>query len=499
MAIIYKCRAQIQNTDIYVKMNYQRIRKDIANLLKRIDNGDSLKKVFANEMVAASVKGYLIDASLLTETEKVSHKGKLFINSPYFDEEEEGVFSIDVVSFALGRYEVSFILKATRKLEEDKRDENDVLLGNLSFGNSFQLENEKCIIKTIQCKSKKSFSGVAKNVELQIDSASGTYLIDNIKGHLGEEVIKTLQIVLKEEIAQRCPEFTYDEEQKNLFINSLKDINEQEIASGVLNRDYGIFAFQSEPFVIKGMAMAKEFAYNYAYCLLDSGKFLSTDDLNDIFINEILSGKNICEETKDKLLSFKYSLDDFEKELSKEKFEKLDYRIKITNELLNVDVIKSSDKSFASLNSYDEVTNYLVNKRNPSEVDELFLIMGYAFVNNKKNPNRIIDCLESLQKEYRDVTIVDKAPTSANVSYDVLNQVKEMGINVIHRPSISDYFHDRYILFKLKDGTYDVFMCSSDIGQLFGNDGHVRGNIIRQKIQDVTMKGRNLIEITMGR
>ncbi len=499
MAIVLKANARITNYDVYLNLSFMRIRKDIVNLLKRIENGESLYDIFPNEIVFSSVRSFLIDNKLLTESLKVSTKGRSFIETPYFLEEEEGVFSIDIVSFNIDNHDYSFIVKMTRKLQEDKREQSEMTLRYLSYGNSFLLENEKCIINLATNKSNKAYYGGSRSVSIELDISKGTYFVDNLKGELGQETIKALQPSVNEAVVKNLPGFTYNEDERCVFINSIDNLTDLEIATGQLNRDFSDLKFRSEPYKIRQISTAINFAYSYAYSLLDSGKFLSTSDLDDIFVNEILSGKNLHESIKDAFLSFKYSFDDFSSRLSKDKYEKLDYRIKITKELLDVDVVKESDKRFAALTGYGEVASYLASKVNPLEVDEVYLIMGYAFVENKKNPNRIVECLNSLLKIYKNITVVDKAPNQGNVNKEIFDKVKDLGVYVTHKPAISDFFHDRYIIFKLLDGTYEVYMCSSDIGQLFGNDGHVRGSISKQKIQDVTMKGRNLIEIATGK
>ena len=500
MAIIYKTKARINNYDIYLKLGFMRIRDDISKLLKRIEEGDTLTDIFPNVIVSNSVRNFLRDNNLITETQKVSTKGNAFIKTPYFEEEEEGVFSIEVASLDLNGKEYSFIVKMTRKLDEDQRETIDFsLAASLTFGNTFNLEEEKCIVKFIENKSGKAYPGNSRIVDAEIDVTSGKYAIDNIKGELGNDVVDIMQTLAKEGIDKAFPEFTYSEKERCVFVNNVRDLSEEEIGSGQLNRELSEIKFRAEPFKIRLANVAIDYAYNYAYYLLDGGKFLSTNDLDDIFVNEILSGKNIHDQIKESLLSFKYSLDEFGSRLSRDKYNKLDYRIRITRELLDVDAVRGGDKSFATLSNYDEVTNYLSSKVAPFETKELYLVMGYAFVENKKNPNKIIDCLKSLLKTYSNITVVNKAPNQSNVSEDILDRVKRMGVNVVNRPAISDFFHDRYIIFKKNDGTYEVFMCSSEIGQLFGSDNHVRGSILKQRIQDVTMQGRNLIEITAGR
>ena len=499
MAVILKTKAQINNYDVYLKLNFMRERKDIANLLKRILNGDTLHEIFNNDIVANSVKNFLKDNGLLTETQKVSTKGLKFIEQPFFEEEEEGVFSTDIVVVNIRNKDYAFITKMTRKLEEDRRDPSDISLQTLVFNNSFALEDENCIIRSIENKSKKAFMGSTKTVDIELDATNGKYLIDNLKGDLGGEVLSALQSQIKDIVETNVPEYMYSESEKSVWISNINILSDEEIMTGFLNKEVANVKFKAEPYKIRQVNAAISYAYSYAYCLLDGGRFLSTDDLNDIFTNEILSGKNIHDSIKDELLSFKYSLDEFASKLSSEKFQKLDYRLRVVKELLDVDAITSSDKSFASLNSYDEIASFITNKVNPAEVDELYLVMGYAFVNNKKNPNRIVDGLSALKKSYSNITLVDKAPSQDNVNPDILDEVKRMGIKVSHKPAISDFFHDRYFVFKLKNGNYEVYLCSAELGQLFGSDRHIKGSFVKQKIQDVTMKGRNLIEIAVGR
>ena len=499
MAIILKAPAKLTNFDVYLELRFLRNRKDIATLLQRLNKGETLKDVFHNEVVENSVKNFLIEKDYLGENGTVSTNGLKFIDNPYFLEIEEGVFSVDAVFVEILGSKYSFITKMTRKLKEDKRDASDFSLSTLTFGNTFQLENEEYIINYIDNKSKKVFVGSTKDVAIDFDIANGKYFIENIQGNLGQDICKALQPLAKETIQTNAPDFFYDEEERHVWLNNINVLTDEEILNGVLNRHVANVQFKSEPYQIKQTNAAVAYAYNYAYCLLDKGKFLSTDDLNDIFVNEILSGKNIHESIKDGLLSFKYSLDEFESKLSSEKYQKLDYRLRVVKELLDIEAITTSDKSFAALRSYGEVTSFVTNKVNPVEVDELYLVMGYAFVDNKKNKNRIVECLKSLQTAYDNITIVDKAPNQDNVNLDILNEVKNLGVKVTNKPVISNFFHDRYFIFKLINGSYKVYLCSSEIGQLFGYDRHVKGSFVEQKVQDVTMKERNLIEIAVGK
>lgn len=499
MAIILKTAAQINNYDVYLKVNFKRERKDIANLLIRLNNGDTLHDVFKNEIIVNSVKNFLKDNGFITETQKVSTKGSHFIESPYFNEEEEGVFSIDVVSLQLGGTNFSFVSKMTRKLDEERRDQCDLSLQSLTYENTFNLENEKCVIELLENKSRKAYLGHAKNTTIELNAATSQYSVDGVDGVLGERMAFYLQSEVKNIIETNNPELVYNETERTISIDSINNLTDKEIMCGALERTISNVTLKSEHYKITNVRNAVAYAYSYAYCLLDNGKFLSTNDLNDIFVNEILSGKNIHESIKDELLSFKYSLGDFSSKLPKEKYEKLDYRLRIVQELLDVNAIENSDKSFMSLRNYEEIASYLSNKVHPSEVRELYLVMGYAFVQNKKNPNRIIECLSCLNKVYDQITVVDKAPTQDNADKNLINQIKGMGVKVVHKPAISDYFHDRYLIFKLSNGSYEVYMISAEIGQIFGSDNHIRGNVHHQNLSDVAMTGRNLIEIALGR
>ena len=499
MAVILKTNAQINNYDVYLKVNFKRERKDIANLLIRLSNGDSLHDVFENEIIVNSVKNFLKDNGFITETLKISTKGNHFIEHPYFDEEEEGVFSIDVVSLQLGGTNFSFVSKMTRKLDEERREQCDLSLQSLTYENTFNLENEKCVIELLENKSRKAYLGHVKNTTIELNASTSQYSVDGVEGALGQRIAISLQSEVKSIIATNSPELVYNEEERIITIDSINNLTDKEIMCGALDRSISNIVLKSERYKIVNIKSAIAYAYNYAYCLLDNGKFLSTDDLNDIFANEILSGENIHENIKYGLLSFKYSLDDFSSKLPKDKYEKLDYRLRIVQELLDVNAIESADKSFMSLSNYEEIADYLSNKVHPSEVKELYLVMGYAFVQNKKNPNRIMECLSYLKKVYDQITIVDKAPTQDNADKNIINQIKGMGVKVVHKPAISDYFHDRYLIFKLTNGSYEVFMISAEIGQIFGGDNHIRGNVHHQNLSDVAMTGRNLIEIAVGR
>lgn len=498
MSIVLKTRGTITNYELYAKLGFHRSRQDIASLLKRINQDESFNDIFDNAIVADSVKALLKSYGLITDSGKVSTTGKAFIEYPYLDEEEEGVFSVELLNLSLGNSKHSMVIKMTRKLGNESGEEHEVTFREVDKYNSFLLEDEECKFVSIFNKSKRAYVGNKRTVDVEIDITNKKYSVESIKGTLGtveaDAILNAKQIVENEML-----DFTYDENELKLFVKSAKALTDEEIVNGFLNRELASLSLKREPFIINEPRVAIDYAYLYAYCLLDEGRFLSTDELDDIFANELLSGSNIEDSIKTRLLSFKYSLEEFKEKLPGDKYEKLDYRIRITKELLNVEAIKSSDKRFATLSNYNEIVDYLNKVVPASNVDKVYLVMGYAFVDNKKTPNRIIDCLKALQAVYNEVIIVDKAPTKNNVDSLIYEKVSNLGVRIKHKPAISEHFHDRYIIFEMNDGKYEVFMCSSDIGQLFGADNHIRGSIVKQQIQDVTMEGRNLIEIATGR
>ncbi len=286
----------------------------------------------------------------------------------------------------------------------------------------------------------------------------------------------------------------FDLDLVTLTIKSLKDFSESDLIKGQLskfNKD-GV-TIENIPISIKEGNQALEYAYLYAYFKLKGNNYLSFMELDEMFQNEILTRDIFEESVKRKLASFSYSMNGFRQYLSDDKFKTLAYKLSILEYLLD---IKIQNNEFSSAQSYDQLLKLFEQEISPSEVNKVYFVLGYPFVKNQRN--KIIDAMNSFKKSYKDIVIVQKGNIQTK-DQKVESDVTNMGINIVENSDILKSFHDRYILFSLKNGKFVSYLMTCEYGQYFSQDhGTVMGSIIKIDSKELKKDKFDLLQMVRG-
>ena len=123
------------------------------------------------------------------------------------------------------------------------------------------------------------------------------------------------------------------------------------------------------------------------------------------------------------------------------------------------------------------------------------MVMGYAFARNKKN--HMVKCVENFLNYYGGLVIVNKSGEGkVNEDQDIKDRINELGVPTVSVPAIDTMFHDRYLIFELKDGTYKIFLVTCEIGSLFNVEtNETKGTLFEIPYTDVVKNGKSLINM----
>ena len=96
--------------------------------------------------------------------------------------------------------------------------------------------------------------------------------------------------------------------------------------------------------------------------------------------------------------------------------------------------------------------------------------------------------------------MVNKKNSSAYKSdSNIETETEKMGVIIRTNPDIQKSFHDRYIIFKMNDGTFKVFMCTCEIGQFFNPaTNETKGYINEIPKLEIVKKAGSLLNMVGG-
>ena len=496
MGIRIKIQVNVKSIESRFELTFKRERVDIAKLLKYLKQGHSIDSAFNyNKSIASSIRKMLVDERLIDTSDTVTPAGEDFIKYPYRVETERGIYNLFLANVEFGLEKVMFVIRMERKLSNEERTQASINLNDIYVANEFSLgQNEVGVMEKVDNKSK-SFCTAMPTESIIFDITNGTYETSFGTFKMGEVILHIAKKYAAKVVEDNSSYFEYNSKNNTVVIKSLDDFKDEDLLNGAVSKiviqDVELVGV---PFEINTVTVAKQYAYFYLYTKLENGNYYTLDEMNEVFQNEVLSKSIISESIKDGLQDFSFSMDGFEKNLSSDKYDKLAYRLKVMKALLNLEAIKDS-QGFSSAKNYDDVLKILRNKVSPSDVDTLYMVMGYAFARNKKN--NMVECVRRFKTQYNNIVIVNKSGEGkVNEDQSIKDDISALGVHTVNKSSIDTLFHDRYLIFELKDKTYKTFLVTCEIGSIFNQETkETKGTLFEIPNTEVVKNGQSIINM----
>lgn len=494
----YTIKSEHVNVEGKFKLSISRERNDIKSLLQELKKGKKLIDIFKSKSIANAILKLLQDKNLIDSNQSVTSDGEEMIKSPFFEEEEKGTYSIDFNTILLDNY-YSIITNIKRKISNERRELSIFKIRDIVKGNQIVLDNsliEITFFNALDSYGEKGTRVMSANPiegNVSFDIIEQTYRFGEKWLKCGTNLINKIKEKAKQELSNN-PYGTFNLDEQKLVINNLKDFTEKDLINGKLTQyiHNGIHA-QDFSITIKTYQQAEEYAYLYAYYKLKDNEYLSFSELDEMFQNEILTNDIFAANVKKDIATFSYSMDGFKRFLSKEKYDKLSYKLEILKYLLD---LKFENNEFSSAKNYKDLTKLFKQQIKPDSVNHVYLIMGYPFVKNNNNPNKMKEAIQNLKTCYEDITIVQKGTQKKDKIVE--KEVLDIGIKTIEKPGIQQAFHDRYIIFALKNNTYITYLVTCEYGQFFNQNNEQLGAIIKVDPKELKKGNIDLLKIIRG-
>ena len=496
MDIKIETSANIRNYEGEFELSIGRKREDIQQLLKLLFDGKSLNSIFPNKIIADNVKNFLRIEEYLNDDGNITAKGKSFLQHPYLPEREEGLYSIDVSTVSLQGNRFSYVTNIQRKLSPDEREEGQWET-NLEIENEFLLGNgELAIYDRLTLKSGKVFVAPEESNVISFDLLHKKYTLNHQTYALSDTLVNYLMEQLTNQLGD--DHYNFDNKELNIIVDSLSDFSDKDLLNGVMSKyEKNGVMLTDIPLKIISKRIANRYIYFCLYDLLMKNNFYTIPEMNEFVQNEILTGV-ISHSLRETFYDFVVTEDGFKENLPNDQYEKLQYRLNIVKELLGVDMIRNDDNSMVGIRNYDQMIQRVDRKFGNRNVSCVYLVMGYAFA--KVDHNDFLQCANVFKSNYDQVCLVNKKNSSAYKSDpDIEEKTEKMGVLIKTNPDIQKSFHDRYIIFKMKNGTFKVFMCTCEIGQFFNpQTGETKGYINEIPQSDIVKKAGSLLNMVGG-
>lgn len=477
-------------------LKLRRERIDYKNLLLELKSGKKLSDIFPQRQMVESIRTHLCSAPLffIDRNDIVLSDGEEFINDPYKYEEESGVYHIDYAELKLSGKKYNMILKMTRNLEKSQRQMVSFEFNDFLYENDIKMgDNETIKITNIKnLVSSHVFDGKEEPGSISFDAVNGTY-----NGKYGEyKAGNTLSSYMKDEILNVLKEnASYLEMSKDLdycYIDSLLDIKDEDKKNGFISSlDIDDVEISKMPFKIKTLKVASEYSYWYLYDRMINGEYLSLEDMNDIYQNEILSKDIFDQKIIDKLYNTTITLDGFKNQLSESQYSKLSYKLNVMKILLDIDF---NNKNYSKATSYRELVESITHEVDYKNVNKVYMVMGYPYVDNSRN--KIIESMTEFKKVFNNIIIVKKQsnnPKQQKEDLNYKNELVSMGITCYESTDILNAYHDRFMIFDMGNTT-KAFLVSCEIGQFFSDTNEARGFINPIDISETVRNGKNILQ-----
>lgn len=483
------------NIEVKCELSFKRKREDIKQVLLKLKEGNKLNQLFPSP-IASSLHKQFIENGYIDSLEILQENGIKFLENPFRSEKERSIYSIDLVEFDIAGYKRQMVVNITRKLSNEEREINhsnpfDSIISN----NELLINNEKIYFDALNNISKdRAYIGKVVDYDVIFDVTNNLY-----NAGFGFKESGNIKAILKKFVKE-----TIDSSQNYLIISdnldsiivkSIKDFEDKDLLNGSVsslkfNNGYQI-EIVNVPMIINDYKVAVEYAYFYMYYKISDGEYLSINEMNELFENELLSKSIYTDSVKLLLSGFSYSEDGFNKYLEKSKYEDMSYKLNVMKTLLDVEI---KDTRIKNVRSYNELLNYISNVVSPNDVKNVSLVLGYATARTIKN--KIIDCIEAFQTTYKGgVEIIAKNDGSGQKTDDSIKEsILNHGVPLKVNFEIGKNFHDRYIVFSMKDGTYKCMLATNEVGQFFNIEtNEPLGSIMLISNDEIVKSGKSLI------
>lgn len=493
MDIRIKVDAIIENYETQATIKYTRKREDYAKLLKQLKEGKSLKAIFSSEPIAKAVFNKLKRDGFVDSLCKVTVDGSSFIDDPKLEEVEEGIFSVSVARIQGGIADTLFVPVIKRKLSSENLEKKQVSFPLVSQDVEFHFDGaNECFMRSVSLgPGGWAYLGQQNKQSITFHVADSTYVMNeksfSLGKSLGEKVLREAQSIVSNDFP-----YSYLTDDLRLVVKDAEDFPVKDLLSETCSLSSDSIELENVPLIIKSMDAAYQYVYLWLYDLLMKGNYYSLSEMNEIVQNEVLTRPIIDSKIRDRLISLTVSREGFKQYLSQSLYAKLDYKLRIVDEYLGIQSI-AKDTTFSTVKDYWSLLEFLSNKVSPSEVNRLYLVMGYAFV--KRRDNHILDCLNVLKTRYPNITIVcKKGRTAVEEEPGLRTRVTQMGVSIVDKNGLGDHYHDRYLVFEKTNKTYSVLVSGPEIGQLF-HDGETKGQMYQIPLTDTVKGNKSLVEM----
>lgn len=496
MSVILKRHIDINSVEARYELNFKRKRDDIKNLLIALKDGRNINTIFSNSSIVEAVKTILVGEGLIDNSFVVTPKGESFIDYPYKLEKENGIYSIHEATLNLDNRDYRFIIKMDRMLSNEKREGTQYAFQNLITDNEFRIgENEKGVLFGLNILSK-AFCKKENSDEVEFDIINNQYETKYGSLYTGDKLNDAAKIYVDRVLKEKAPYLTFDQDNKIFVVNTIKELTEEDLEKGlIVKKNIDDITILNVGFQIINIEEAKQYAYIYMYLKLKNDDYFTLSEMNEIFQNEVLSKNIIANSIKDAMYDFEYTIDGFEKYLTKEQYGKLSYRLHVMKELLGIDSIQTNNSYFSKTRTYDDILNVLRTRIISSDVKRLYMVMGYPYADSKKN--NMVDCIKHFHSLYENIVIVNKSPKEKVRNNDkIIADIANEGVLMIDKTELNGVYHDRYLIFEMNNGTYNSFLSTCEIGQIFNPETHEpTGTLVKIPYEDLIRNGKNLINI----
>ena len=489
MPIVLKLKCLQQNLEGKFKLTFKRKRDDIKDVLMNVKKGKSLFEMFPSS-VAQSLFNQFVKKGYIDNNQVIQLAGIDFCSHPFKDENETSIYSIDFVNFEIAGINRHIIINMVRRLTQEDRKSTEFSFTNVVHDNELNINDEKIYFENIESISERVYLGTEKETTIYFNISEESYDAGSGFKSSGDINDVCKQYVLNG-INSKQSYYSLTDDLKSINIKSLNDFSNNDLMNGTITKiEMDNIEIINMPIYINDLNIATQYAYLFMYNKLVDGEYLTINEMNESFENEVLSKNIFAQEIKDSMVDFSFSEEGFKKYLEKDKYQEMSYKLNVMKTLLDVDI---KDTRLHNVRNYSDLTNYLTGIISPNDVNRVNLVLGYSMAKNQKN--KIIDCVEALLQKYNNLTIIAKNDGSGQKTDDSIKKSILMhGVQLKTNVEIGKNFHDRYILFEMKDGTYKCMLATNEVGQFFNIEtSEPLGSIMVISNDEIVKAGKSLI------
>ena len=489
MPIILTIKGIQQNIEGKFNLTFKRKREDIKEVLLSVEKGKSLFDIFPSS-IAQSLFNQFIKEGYIDYNHVIQSAGKEFCINPFKTEVESSIYSIDLVAFEIAGSNRQIVVNMIRRLTTEDRKSINFAFGNTVHNNELNINDEKIYFESAENISERVYVGAEKETSISFNISDGLYDAGFGNKSSGDINDVCKQYVLNV-VNSKQNGYSLTDDLGSIIVKSLKEFSENELLNGsITKKEIDNIEIINMPIYIDDLKIATQYAYLFMYNKLIDGEYLTINEMNESFENEVLSKNIFASSVKESMVDFSFSEEGFKKHLDKEKYQEMSYKLNVMKTLLDVDI---KDTRLHNVRNYFDLTSYLTGLISPNDVNRVNLILGYSMAKTQKN--KIIDCIEALLQKYNNLTIVAKNDGSSQKTDDSIKEsILTHGVQLKTNVEIGRNFHDRYILFEMKDGTYKCMLATNEVGQFFNLEtSEPLGSIMVISNDEIVKAGKSLI------